>query len=643
MEDHPLTAETISADPLPLWQGMQILRELELAGGMGSWAADLKTGRLTSGPEGARLLGWTPGEHSFAEFLELVHPDDRDALQACWSAVRQGAAGCAAGASAPVWDIELRVTTGEARWLHQKARILPDLQGRPAYAIGSLQDITERKAIEQDNHRSQAQLEAVMEIGQALAASLNQALIYRALVDGVVRLFPDVGAVFISSFDAGRGMIRAECGSLDGEALDVSELHEIPLAPPGAGGLQSTVIHTRCPLIIGAGMREQMRPGSYVTVGQDGSDSEAVVYVPMLAQNQVLGIIQAQSPVTGRFAERDVRALSVLANMAAVAVQNARLYETAQREVAERKLAENALQELNHTLEQRVLLRTAELQDLYDNAPVGYHALDSEGRLTMVNRTELDWLGYPAGEVLGRQLSDFLTAESAAVFEREFPAFKARRRLQDLELDLVCRDGRRMATLVSATAVLDDQGRYLSSRCTTFDNTGRRAADEALRLANLEMEHAVRLKDEFLANMSHELRTPLNGILGLAEILIGEYRGPLNEDQLKYVQTIYTSGQHLLELINDLLDLSKIEAGKLELHVETVSVQSVCQASLAFVKEQARKKGIRLELRYAAQAASLLADERRLKQILVNLLSNAVKFTPADGQVLMEVTHGVDD
>jgi len=163
-----------------------------------------------------------------------------------------------------------------------------------------------------------------------------------------------------------------------------------------------------------------------------------------------------------------------------------------------------------------------------------------------------------------------------------------------------------------------------------------RTAD--LHRVNTELERAARAKDEFMAVMSHELRTPLNSILGMSEILLDQVRGPLNDRQQQALRVVEASGQHLLALINDILDLSKIEAGKLELHPERLEILSVCQASLVFVKEQAFKKTIILEFQPALVKGTVMADPRALKQILVNLLSNAVKFTPANGHVLLEVS-----
>ncbi|HNP71709.1 MAG TPA: response regulator, partial [Kouleothrix sp.] len=162
-----------------------------------------------------------------------------------------------------------------------------------------------------------------------------------------------------------------------------------------------------------------------------------------------------------------------------------------------------------------------------------------------------------------------------------------------------------------------------------------RTAD--LSLANAELARAARLKDEFLANMSHELRTPLNGILGRSEALQEEIYGPVSAKQIEVLQGITESGQHLLGLINDILDLSKVEAGRLTLEHETLDIDMLCTASMRMVAQIAITKKISLNTSIDAAAELINADERRLKQILVNLLSNAVKFTPRGGKIGLEV------
>ena len=163
------------------------------------------------------------------------------------------------------------------------------------------------------------------------------------------------------------------------------------------------------------------------------------------------------------------------------------------------------------------------------------------------------------------------------------------------------------------------------------------AAHEELGHVNAELAQASRLKDEFLANMSHELRTPLNAILGLSEALLEQHAGQLSPRQIKSVTTISTSGYHLLALINDILDLSKIEAGRLELYPETVKIDEFCQGCLAFVRTQALQKKIDVTFEPDGRVAKFTADPTRLKQVLVNLLTNAVKFTPEGGRIGLTV------
>lgn len=160
---------------------------------------------------------------------------------------------------------------------------------------------------------------------------------------------------------------------------------------------------------------------------------------------------------------------------------------------------------------------------------------------------------------------------------------------------------------------------------------------EELRLANVALEKASHMKDEFLASMSHELRTPLTGVLNISEILQEQIYGPLNEKQIQLTKTIEASGRHLLALINDILDLSKIEAGELELRPELCSLKELCQSSLEMVKGMAQKKNILIKFEVPLEPFQLIVDPRRFKQMLVNLLSNAIKFTPDGGKVGLSV------
>ena len=167
--------------------------------------------------------------------------------------------------------------------------------------------------------------------------------------------------------------------------------------------------------------------------------------------------------------------------------------------------------------------------------------------------------------------------------------------------------------------------------------------NQQLAVSNQYLLRATRLKDEFLANMSHELRTPLNAILGMAEGLQEEVFGDINAQQLNALRVIESSGSHLLELINDILSLAKIEAGQIALDYTSVSVDQLCQSTLAFIQHQAIKKQIRLEVKLPENLPNIMVDERRIRQVLINLLNNAVKFTPEGGQITLEVTPDFPD
>lgn len=206
---------------------------------------------------------------------------------------------------------------------------------------------------------------------------------------------------------------------------------------------------------------------------------------------------------------------------------------------------------------------------------------------------------------------------------------------------------------IAHNPIYETDGRIIGVSVFASDVTERKQTEELIHQYANELEqqvekrtaeliHANHAKDEFLANMSHELRTPLTGILGASEILSAGYQGAINEKQAQTVKMISNSGQHLLGLINDILDVSKIESGKFELQPESVLVNDICISSLAFVKQLAAKKSITVEYSPFLNPRRIHADPKRLKQILVNLLTNAVKFTHENGTVTLNVREDIE-
>src|SRR6185295_10988496 len=165
-----------------------------------------------------------------------------------------------------------------------------------------------------------------------------------------------------------------------------------------------------------------------------------------------------------------------------------------------------------------------------------------------------------------------------------------------------------------------------------------RMNDELRRLYK-ELEETSRHKSEFLASMSHELRTPLNAILGFAQVLRERMFGDINQKQEEYLDDILSSGNHLLSLINDVLDLSKVEAGQVELQVAPFSLQDALERGVSMVREQATQDGVQVVLHANRNLDVVVGDERRIRQVIFNLLSNAVKFAPAGGQVDINATR----
>jgi len=198
-------------------------------------------------------------------------------------------------------------------------------------------------------------------------------------------------------------------------------------------------------------------------------------------------------------------------------------------------------------------------------------------------------------------------------------------RMQKLNFELERRVKERTVELATANLALEEERALLAQR------VDERTAD--LSTANAALARAARLKDEFLANMSHELRTPLNTVLGMAESIAEGIFGDVSDDQRQALGNIAESGRHLLALINDILDLSKIEAGRFQIHLDTVDPVAICQASLRMIRPAAARKALRVEVVLPEDTGAVRADPRRLKQMLVNLLSNAVKFTTDGGTV----------
>jgi PAS domain S-box-containing protein len=282
------------------------------------------------------------------------------------------------------------------------------------------------------------------------------------------------------------------------------------------------------------------------------------------------------------WAEDDIRTMRVVGELFVNAI--------------ERRRAKESLEKLNEDLEDAVSRRTRQLEE--------------------------------ANRELEGEIGERLRVEEALQSAKEELEIKVRERTAELR-SANERLHLELAQRTRAEQALERERQQLARRV--------RERTEDLSRANAELARAARLKDEFLASMSHELRTPLNAVLGLSEALEEQIYGPLDSRQREVLRSVQESGRHLLALINDILDLSKIEAGKAALEPRPVPVGEVCEASLLLVRQQAHKKKLAMTFAPDGRIMVLNVDQRRLKQMLVNLLINAVKFTPEGGAVGLEV------
>jgi len=303
------------------------------------------------------------------------------------------------------------------------------------------------------------------------------------------------------------------------------------------------------------------------------------------------------------------------------------------RDITDRKRAEEALAVWKHVFEQ---------------SEIGIAVSDVEtNALQFLNVAYAEMHGYAVEELVGQQSFDVAPNELRTNLRESLRHIESKRH-RTFETTHVRKDGTEIPVLVSRTVARTGHGRAFVVT-SVIDQTERKRAERAshrsveLEAQNRRIQEASRLKSEFLANMSHELRTPLNSILGFAEVLLDGEVDPSSPEHKEYLGDILTSGRHLLQLINDVLDLAKVEAGKLEFHPEAIELASIVGEVTAILRTTAATRRVRLDVRIDPSIGELTIDPARLKQVLYNYLSNALKFTPAGGAVTVRaVPEGLD-
>ncbi len=445
------------------------------------------------------------------------------------------------------------------------------------------------------------ELRTLREIDQAIRARLDLPAVLYAVVAGAMKLLGTQHTQIILWDEANRTL---HYGAALGTGADRVRSQHFELGK----GIIGLVAQTRQPMMV-----NDYQASSYAL--PEFSDVVATLTVPILFEDRLLGVLHSHTTTPGKgFKADDLRRFSMLASQAAIAIENARLFD----QVARGK---------------------AEWEQTFDSLSDSVALIDAEYRLVRVNRALAARLNTTPGALVGQ------------------PCYAA---LHGVETPWVgCPHHHTLTTGKAMTQEVEDPGlgkTFLVTTSPVGNGEGQARgcvyiARDVTALKHLEaeaqqrqrFEDLSRAKSGFITTMSHELRTPLNSILGFSQLLLEQTATLLSEKQGRYLAHIHQSGQHLLQLITDILDLSKVEAGKLVLEPQILPVASTLEDTLVIARGLANKKGQEIGVEIEPDLPSLRADPVRLKQILFNLLSNGVKFTPEHGRITVTARAVTED
>ena len=631
----------------------------------GIYEWDLEAGRLFLTEQAKTFFAFAGDELTPAEWNARVHADDYAGYRAAIIDHFKG--------RVPHLEHEYRIVDAEGghKWILDRGVGVRNANGRVTRVVGALSDITRRKLAEIEVRRARDEAEESLERQTAMSEILR--VISRSPTD-VQPVFDTIAAAalklcratsaLVFTFD-GKLIHLAAVANLNADGADAWR-QSFP-RPPSRDTAATRAVLT-CAVAAIPDVLEEPDYAIGATAATTGFRS--ALAVPLIREGKPIGVIGVGRPEPGPFPDIQVGLLQTFGDQAVIAIENVRLFTELEarthqltRSVGELKALGEVGQAVSSTLDLETVLstivsRATQLAGMDGGSIWEYDEAREEFYLHATDRLPDELVGVlrakpiRKGEgALGRLA---VTGEPVEIRdianERSYPS---------RVLEVLTRCGYRSVLavplvredhLLGALAVHRSSAGAFAPEVIDLLKTFATQSALAIQNAQLfreiedksrQLEVASQHKSDFLANMSHELRTPLNAIIGFSEVLAERIFGDVNDKQAEYLGDILESGRHLLSLINDILDLSKIEAGRMELEPTDFDISATIENTLTLVRQRAQLHGITLERQVDERLGTIRADERKVKQVLLNLLSNALKFTPQGGRI--DVHAGVRD